>query len=293
VQGDGASGAVLAAHRDIDGVLFTGSWDVGRRILAATLDQPWKLTALEMGGKNAALVAADADLEAAARAIVFGATVTCGQRCSATGRVLVERAVAQPLCERIVALLKGLKIGYATDDDVFMGPLISRTSRERHAQVLQLAASERAVRLLDGGPFEGPRPGHYVRPSLHVVPELVRGSPYQCEEHFVPDLCLLEVESLDAGIEALNATDYGLVASVFSRDRESFERVRREARVGLLNWNTSTVGANSRLPFGGQGRSGNDWPAGVTSTLYCSYPVASVEVAEPGPPASFPGFPEP
>ena len=76
-------------------------------------------------------------------------------------------------------------------------------------------------------------------------------------------------------------------------DRETFERVRREARVGLLNWNTSTVGANSRLPFGGQGQSGNDWPAGVASTLYCTYPVASIEIAEPGPAASFPGFPEP
>ena len=126
VQGDGASGAVLAAHPDIDGVLFTGSWDVGRRILAATTDQPWKLVALEMGGKNAALVAADANLEAAARAIVFGATVTCGQRCSATSRAVVARGVAQELSERLVALLGALKVGYPLDDDVFMGPLGSQ-----------------------------------------------------------------------------------------------------------------------------------------------------------------------
>ncbi len=109
----------------------------------------------------------------------------------------------------------------------------------------------------------------------------------------MPDVCALAVNSLDEGIAALNATDYGLVASVFSADAATFERVAREARMGLINWNTSTVGASSKLPFGGVGQSGNDWPAGVTSTLYCTYPVASVELAEPAPAASFPGFPAP
>ncbi len=293
VQGDAASGAVLAAHAQIDGVLFTGSWSVGRTILEATLDQPWKLVVLEMGGKNGVLVASDADVEAAARAIAFGATVTCGQRCSATSRVFAERQVADQLCERLVQILGSIQIGYPIDDDVFMGPLISASARERHAQVLHLAAREGAERLLDGGPFQGPRPGHYVRPTLHRLKMLRHDSRYQGEEHFVPDLFVLPVDSVEAGIEALNATEYGLVASVFTRRREVFERVVRDCRTGLLNWNGSTVGANSRLPFGGIGRSGNDRAAGVTSTLYCTVPLASVEFDEPAPPASWPGFPAP
>ncbi len=291
IQGDGAQGAKLAAHPDVQGVLFTGSYAVGRRILEATLDQPWKLVALEMGGKNGALVCADADLDAAANAIAFGAAVTAGQRCSATSRLIVLRDVADALIERLTRTLSAVRVGYELDDDVFMGPVISADARERHARVLELARAEGAELLLDGGPIEGPRPGHYVRPSLHRVPALSSESRYQCEEHFVPDLCVLEVGSLDEGSAALNATDYGLVGSVFTRDRACFERVFRASRLGLLNWNTSTVGASSRLPFGGIGRSGNDRPAGVLSTVYCTYPVASLEVEQLDEAPGFPGFP--
>ncbi len=293
VQGDAASGSALATHADLDGILFTGSYDVGRRILEATLDQPWKLVALEMGGKNAVLVAADADLEAAARAIAFGLAVTTGQRCSATSRVIVESGVAHALVERLRRILSGLRIGLPLVDDVFMGPLISKASRTRHAQLIEQAAREGAELLVSGGPIEGPRPGHYVRPSLHRVQTLARDSRYQCEEHFVPDAFLFEVDSLEAGFEAVNASDYGLVASVFTRDRETWERARRELRIGLLNWNTSTVGASSKLPFGGRGRSGNDRPAGILSSEYCTAPLASLEFETPGEPARWPGFPEP
>ena len=105
VQGEATVGARLAAHPRLDGVLFTGSYAAGRRILEATLDQPWKLVALEMGGKNGVLVCADADLDAAANAIAFGACVTSGQRCSATSRVFAARAVADALCERLARLV--------------------------------------------------------------------------------------------------------------------------------------------------------------------------------------------
>ncbi len=291
VQGDGEQGARLSVHPDVDGVLFTGSYAVGRRILEATLDQPHKLVALEMGGKNGVLVCEDADLDAAASAIAFATCVTTGQRCSMTSRVIVQRAVAEPLIERLKSIFERIAIGYALDEGVFMGPLISAGARARHVAVLEWAREEGAEPLVDGGPCKGPRRGHYVRPTLHRVPALSRGL-YQTEEHFVPDAFVLEVDSLDEGIAALDASDYGLASSVFSADRASFERACRETRVGVLNWNTATVGASSELPFGGVGKSGNDRPAGVLSTLYCTYPVASLEDAEPGPLASYPGFPE-
>jgi succinylglutamic semialdehyde dehydrogenase len=128
---------------------------------------------------------------------------------------------------------------------------------------------------------------------VHRLATLRHDSRYQTEEHFVPDLFVLPVDSVEAGIEALNATEYGLVASVFSRRRDTFDRVARDCRTGLLNWNGSTVGANSRLPFGGVGRSGNDRPAGVTATQYCTLPVASIEFDKPAPATTWPGFPAP
>lgn len=290
VQGDGAAGAALSAHPDVDGVLFTGSWAVGRHILEATLDQPWKIVALEMGGKNAALVCADAELEGAAEQIAFGACVTAGQRCSATSRVLVDASVANALCEKLAAIFRRIVVGHPLDDGAFMGPVISRASHERHAWLLEQAEREGAQRLVDGGPCEGPRPGHYVRPSLHRVAAHEPASRYQGEEHFVPDAFVLPVDSLDAAIEALNGTPYGLVASVFTAERETYERVWRASRTGLLNWNTSTVGASSSLPFGGQGRSGNDRPAGATSVDYCTFPVASLEAEVPESGLAQPGF---
>jgi succinylglutamic semialdehyde dehydrogenase len=292
VQGDGALGAALAAHAGVDGVLFTGSWAVGRSILAATLDQPWKLLALEMGGKNAVLVCDDADLDAAASAIAFGACATAGQRCSSTSRVFAERRVADALVAKVARLLRELRVGDPLEAGVFMGPVISAAARERHALARHWARCEGAECVVPGGPCEGPRRGHWVRPSLHRVARLDPASRYQREEHFVPDVFVHEVESLDAAIAAIDATDYGLVASVFSADRSRFERVAREARVGLVNWNAPTVGASSKLPFGGLKRSGNGRPAGAASTLYCTYPLASLEVAAPRP-GRWPGFPEP
>jgi succinylglutamic semialdehyde dehydrogenase len=291
VQGDGSIGAALAAHRDIDGVLFTGSWAVGRRILESNLDQPWKLVALELGGKNGVLVCADADLDAAAAAIAFGACVTSGQRCSATSRVFASRAVADALCEKLVHLFRGIVIGHSSDEGAFMGPVISRAARERHTRVLALAAAERAQLLVAGGPCDGPRVGHYVRPSLHRLRAHDRASRYQSEEHFLPDAFVLAVDSDDEGLALLDATDYGLVASLFTRDRAVYERAARSLRVGALNWNAATVGASSKLPFGGVKKSGNERPAGATSTLYCTFPQANLEHEHAPSPAIWPGFP--
>lgn len=291
LQGDATLGARLAAHPALDGVLFTGSYAAGRRILEATLDQPWKLVALEMGGKNGALVCADADLDAAASAIALGACVTSGQRCSATSRVFAERAVADALLERLVKLFRGVAIGHSSDPGAFMGPVITRAARERHAQVLAWAAADGAEALVAGGPTDGPRPGHYVRPSLHRLRATSRASRYQSEEHFVPDAFVVTVDSVDAGLAELDATDFGLVASVFTRSRATYERAARVTRVGCLNWNAPTVGASSKLPFGGVKRSGNDRAAGAASTLYTTFPQANLEVAEPGPAAAYPGFP--
>jgi succinylglutamic semialdehyde dehydrogenase len=292
VQGDGALGAALAAHPDVDGVLFTGSWTVGRALLAATLDQPWKLVALEMGGKNAVLVCDDADLDAAANAIAFGACATSGQRCSATSRVFAFPEIADALVAKLARLLRELRTGDPLDPGVFMGPVIAASARERHALVHHWARCEGAETIVAGGPCDGPRRGHWVRPSLHRVPRLDPASRYQREEHFVPDVFVHEVDSLEAATAAIDASDYGLVASVFSADRANYERVAREVRVGLINWNAPTIGASSKLPFGGLKRSGNGHPAGATSPLYCTHPLASLEIASPTP-GRWPGFPEP
>jgi succinylglutamic semialdehyde dehydrogenase len=113
---------------------------------------------------------------------------------------------------------------------------------------------------------------------VHVL-DSFRGLPYETEELFGPDLALAPVKNLEQALQQANASPYGLSASVFTGDREAFSHALASLRHGCINWNAPTCGASSKLPFGGTGKSGNHRPAALFSTLYCTYPVASLEGA--------------
>ncbi|HEX6243659.1 MAG TPA: aldehyde dehydrogenase family protein, partial [Polyangiales bacterium] len=206
----------------------------------------------------------------------WGAYVTAGQRCSGTAVALIERGVFPALRDRLVRQLDGVTVGDPLTDGVFMGPLISAQARERYLQTLREA--ERAgIEAL--GPTRSAtlaQQGAYVVPSLHWV-DRPRGSAYESEELFGPDLALVEVDDLDHAIALANASPYGLSASVFTRDPARFEHAFAELRYGCVNWNAPTCGASSRLPFGGTRHSGNQRPAALFSTLYSAYPVACLQ----------------
>lgn len=271
VQGGPAMGAALSAHPGVDGVLFTGSWNVGQAIVKANLGQT-KLLALEMGGKNAAVVLADADFDKALHDALFSAFVSAGQRCTAASRaIVVGEAQARRFAGRIAQLAQKLVVGHPFDDGVFMGPLASPAALDKF---------ERGMRATDAEcllPSRRLRPrgldGCYVSPSVHFV-HTRRGSPYEREELFGPDLAVYPARSEEEAIEIANATDYGLAASVHTRAEEAFDRCQRALECGVVNWNAPTVGASGRLPFGGLRRSGNHRPAALFSTLYCAAPVA-------------------
>jgi succinylglutamic semialdehyde dehydrogenase len=269
VQGGPAVGAALAAHEGVDGVLFTGSWPVGQAIQKANQGRT-KLLALEMGGKNAAVVLADADLEKAAYDVLFSAFVSAGQRCTAASRAIVV-GDARRFAQRIVQLARKLSIGHPLDDGVFMGPLASPAALEKFERGIRAAEAET---LLDARRLQ-PRglEGCYVSPSVHFVGQR-RSSPYEREELFGPDLAVYPAGSEEEALQIANATDYGLAASVHTRSEQAFDRCQRALECGVVNWNAPTVGASGRLPFGGLKRSGNHRPAALWSTLYCSAPVA-------------------
>lgn len=291
VQGRGETGSALATHPEVDGVLFTGSWGVGRALAEATLDAPGKILALEMGGKNAMVVCEDADLRRAAAEAAVSMCATTGQRCSSLSRIFVARRVEEPFVERLTGLLAGMRIGAPLEPEVFMGPLVSR---EAHERVMRLRASAREAggERVYGG--EVARLAPWVAPVLVRFEGLAQGHPYQREEIFGPEAALYAFDELDEAVAAVNDADYGLAASVMTRERTRFEHCRGRIRTGILNWNRGTIGASGRLPFGGTGRSGNDRPTGVTASLYCTFPQATVEGAADFDPAALPpGLPEP
>src|SRR5207237_478459 len=165
VQGGPAVGAALSAHGGVDGVLFTGSWAVGQAIQKANLGQT-KLLALEMGGKNAAIVLADADFDKAVYDVLFSAFVSAGQRCTAASRAIVV-GDARTFAKRIAQLARQLSIGHPLDGGVFMGPLASPASLDKFEKGLAAAGEE--VVLASRRVRPRGLDGCYVTPSVHFV----------------------------------------------------------------------------------------------------------------------------
>ncbi|HXK23708.1 MAG TPA: aldehyde dehydrogenase family protein [Myxococcota bacterium] len=291
VQGGRETGSALARHPGLDGILFTGSYATGRALREATFDQPWKLLALEEGGSNPILVCGDADFELAVAETALSIAVTTGQRCSCARRLFVERAIFEPFSERLARVLARVRIGPPLEPGVFMGPLVSRGAHARFEAMRARAREAGGERILAVDPR---LPPPYTGPGLVRFDSIRQSHPYQREENFGPEAALYPVADLDEAIAAANDSDYGLAASIFTRDRARYEHCVGRVRTGILNWNRGTVGASGRLPFGGGGRSGNDRPAGVTSTLYCVVPQAHMENEAGFDPQSLPpGLPTP
>lgn len=274
VQGGADTGRTLAGHDGVDGVLFTGSWAAGNAIERAALDQPGKLVALELGGKNAIVVMDDADLDLAVAEAAISICATTGQRCSCASRLFVHASLIDAFAEKLAAVLRGVKIGNPLDESVFMGPLVSRTAWEKVTRYRGLAAEAGGERILE---VEPGAPPPFIGPGLVRFADATQTHPYCRDEIFGPEAALYPIHSLEEGVAAVNDSDYGLVASVFTADRAAYEHCVGRIETGLLNWNKGTIGASGKLPFGGLKRSGNDRPAGVTASVYCTTPQAHIE----------------
>ena len=274
IQGDGRVGASLSAHEGIDGLVFTGSYETGRRIRQATFDQPWKKVSLELGGKNVALVLDDAHLEQAIREIILGAFLTTGQRCTATSRVVVTRGLSQPLLAGLKSALTKLKVGNPMLSDVFMGPLATKHSQSQFTTYIDRLKDEGGQLVSEGAAITDN--GAFVAPSLFRV---VGDEAVLKHEFFGPNICVEVAEDEDDGFRRAAANEFGLSASLFSRRAEMLERFYDEVRVGVVNFNRSTNGASGLLPFGGTGKSGNWRPAGSLGPRLATYPVAVMQQA--------------
>lgn len=292
VQGPGEFGAELSTHAEVDGLMFTGSAAVGRRIVASQGGHFERLVALELGGKNASLVLDDCDLERTARTLAFAAYVTAGQRCTATSRLIVTSGIAEALIARLTEIARGLRVGHPLDAGVFMGPMISSAARERLIAAQEAARRSGFRALLPGGHVRvAGREGHYVQPALHVAEHASTEAPgYSDDELFGPDLAVYVVRDLEQGLSLANATWSGLTAAVFTGNRDAFEQAADVLRVGVLQWNRATAGASARLPFGGVAASGNHRPAGILAGAACSYPMAlQLPAAQAEPLPNWPG----
>lgn len=276
IQGLSETGKRLCEHEHVDGVLFTGSYEVGLKIKQSTLHHHWKILALEMGGKNTTIVWDDADLEKAVYETVIGAFLTSGQRCSCTSKVVLHKNIREKFMENFYATAKKIVVDHWSKSP-FMGPLISADALEKYIRFQEIAKREGAESIMRGKALNLEKDGYYVSPSIYMVPEFDPKSVYQNNEIFGPNVAVFETDDFAQALKITNASGFGLVAALFTRNKEFYEKALLEARVGLLNWNRTTNGASSRLPFGGMGKSGNDRPSADSAVQYCSVPVSSLE----------------
>lgn len=275
LQGPGEMGRRLILREEMEGILFTGSYDVGLKIKQETMTHFWKILVLEMGGKNASIVWHDADMEKSIYECLLGAYLTAGQRCSSTSRILVHRSVAADFVDRFYEASKKIKVGHWSDD-VFMGPLISSDSVEKYIRFQEIAKREGCESIMRGKALKISEEGYYVTPSICKVSVPNAESVYQKSEIFGPNVAIYEVDDFDGALKIVNSSSYGLAVSVFTKDEALVRDAIYGARVGIVNWNRTTNGASSLLPFGGMGKSGNDRPSASFAVHYCTVPVASL-----------------
>lgn len=276
VHGEVETGRRLVAHEMVDGILFTGSYEVGLKIKQETLHHYWKILALEMGGKNATVIWDDADIDKAIYETLVGAYMSTGQRCSGTSRVILHDKIADQFTDRFYQAAKKLSIGHWSKNP-FMGPLINGPAVEKYIRFQEMANRENCESLMRGKSLELEHKGFYVTPSIHLVKSYDENSVYQKTEIFGPNVAIYRSSDFEKAIEMVNSTGYGLAMSLFTKNKELYETALLKARVGILNWNRTTNGASSRLPFGGMGKSGNDRPSAHFAIQYCTVPVASLE----------------
>ncbi|MGE3798446.1 MAG: aldehyde dehydrogenase family protein [Thermomicrobiales bacterium] len=237
-------GKALTEHADVDGVIFTGSKDVGLALFHSFSTNFPKPCITEMGGKNPAIVTAKADLDKAVEGVVRSAFGYSGQKCSACSRVYVERPVYEEFIDKLIARTDNVKVGDPRERDVFVGPVIDDRAVDRFEEAVASASGGAVIaggKRLKGGLFDQ---GTYVSPT--IVSDLPVDHDLFSTELFLPFLVVAPVESLDQALELANDTEYGLTAGIFSESQDEIERFFDRIEAGVVYANRkggATTGA--------------------------------------------------
>jgi acyl-CoA reductase-like NAD-dependent aldehyde dehydrogenase len=255
VQGWTSTGRALCSHPDVRSVCFTGSIRAGRALAQELAADYSKSLALELGGKNALIVFADADLVRAADAAADGICLTTGQRCNSTSRILVHRDVRDKFSARLLDSLHRYVPGDPTNEATTFGPLVSERALERYERLLG-RPGEWLLRGEVCREVAGKR-GYYVKPGIVASTEELSAGD---EEIFSPVASLESFETLSEATARQGVTHFGLTASVFTSSEETFHATGEHLEVGNLYWNLPTTFSPSTLPFGGFRASGNGKP---------------------------------
>ncbi|MFJ3387881.1 aldehyde dehydrogenase family protein [Lysinibacillus sp. NPDC086135] len=243
VQGRGSKvGQVLLDAPEVKAITFTGSNSVGQSILD-TAGSTNKKIQLELGGKNAAIILADANIKQAAKLTIEGAMKQTGQRCTATSRVYIEEAVYEKVVEQLIEEAKKIEVG------VTMGPVSSKGQYDSILSAIEKAKAEGAELVFGGGPTKSILEGYYIDPTIFT--NVSHEMSIAHEEIFGPVLAVIKVKDYEEAIRLSNDSNFGLSASIYTNNiPKAFDFINR-SEVGLVQVNDETGGAEPQAPFGG------------------------------------------
>lgn len=248
-RGD-VAGAALAAHPDVDKISFTGSTEVGRKIVIAAAGN-LKRVSLELGGKSPVLVFPDADLDQAATGIARGIFSNSGQACIAGSRIFVHQKIHDELATRLASIAKQMKVGDGFDAGVNLGPLISQRQLDRVSGLVAEGVRDGSQVIVGGQ--QPDRPGYFFEPTILSAPR--PGSRILREEIFGPVANLIPFSDVDEVVRQANDTPYGLAAAIWTRDIGTAHRLVKRIKAGNL-WLNCQLVVDRSMAFGGYKQSG-------------------------------------
>ena len=282
IQGRGDLASRIIKEKSINGIFFTGSKEVGTKILQSTSSDLGKLVALELGGKNTCIIHKDADIDHALLEILKASFWTTGQRCVSCSKVAIHESIEQEFLARFHQLAKKIIIDHPIkhDEEPFMGPLVDEQSMDNYLVFMGMAIREGAEEVMRGKQLEKKFPGYYVTPSIHRFEKFNEKSHFLLAELFGPNVSFVPYKEIEEAIHISNYSEYGLATGIFTNDKSIQEKCIDEIESGILNINRSTCGSSSKLPFGGIKNSGNYRPAALATIDSCVYPLSTMHVQE-------------
>ncbi|MGF1736376.1 aldehyde dehydrogenase family protein [Photobacterium lutimaris] len=250
VLGSGAEvGDTLINSKQIQAVSFTGSVETGRKVAAATAPN-FVRCQLEMGSKNALIVADDADIQTAVEATIAGSYSGAGQKCTASSRLVVMDSIHDAYVEALIKRMSELKVGHALEDGVFMGPVVDSKQLEANFGWVEKARQSGAELAFGGERLSLQHEGYYMSPTLFLNTQ--NSWEVNQEEVFAPMACVIKVSDLDEAIATANDTRFGLTGGIITQSLRTSALFKEQIQTGCAMVNLPTAGTDYHVPFGGR-----------------------------------------
>lgn len=260
-------GAVLASHKDIAKVMFTGSTAAGQDIIRSSAETVKRLT-LELGGNDAGIVLPDADPLAIAEDLFWGAFINTGQTCAALKRLYVHEDIYEQTVDALAQVAQAMPMGVGLDEANVLGPLQNKSQYQIVASLVQ-EAKDAGARIVIGGDPQAEQPGYFYPTTL--VADIDNNNPLVVDEQFGPALPIVKYSTVDEAVDMANALDVGLGASVWSSDKDRARQVAARIQAGTV-WINKHGAVDPRAPFGGAKMSGYGLEFGVEGLKHLGQP---------------------